>query len=586
MPEEYVSLEVRLGLSTSKPVDSKRAEFHAELLKLLFPKTKRWHHIGGTHCIPLSHHDCDWNPDELVVKVCKTIQQEKVDDRAISCCIIDFSGNSWVSLREVLIDLFFKRVLEIYKTSSCRHLLILLPRCPLAGSLSYDRILHTQAELEEKKLTLVVLGSSNGYLVVSGSGFAPPEWLGVAYVKLIRDLLERPEQKLESKLIRRLGHFRTIDTETGEGSCRIYSYCFLEGCDHEFLTLFTRWWRAHQGASDLILFDLKNNNPFRTALVSLRDKRRGLKVERIDDVIDNDEFARQLAAQYHKCLLVLDVVESGKTLRSYVIRLQDRKIDVYPQVVAAVNKAAGKDSPFDGFRIKGLVGRNPEVRMAVCSQCALGLPFTSDETEPYDRIRAFDMLTMAKHCGYAPEPQEEVPYGQKRYECLPDFDKMLEEYGDWIAYKIISILRKENMAFPLIVYPGEAQSTAVVERLQKTWGEESLIAVRVDQSLVRAAKDVGNEWARVRENPDHREQCNTLVDTLLNHGKDTSSVIVDVYWGSGSNCTSLERLLDYCGCNMFAYVCIVDFDPSESDLTHLGRPRLSLYKWYNPRPKV
>ncbi len=188
------------------------------------------------------------------------------------------------------------------------------------------------------------------------------------------------------------------------------------------------------------------------------------------------------------------------------------------------------------------------------------------------------MLDMSKQSGYEAEPLPEVPDGRQQYLMIPNFTGMLDEFGDWIAYKLRCLL--QTQLYPedwFIIHPDEAQSTAMVNKMQVTY-DQKLTVIRIPRPLITEAQRNGNSWEKVLQ-----KRSGAPLVQEIESVSNSSGLIVDIFWGSGSTCTSLEALLNYFGIVPFAYLSLVDFEPNEQNSTSSGLPKYSLYQWYNPR---
>lgn len=287
---------------------------------------------------------------------------------------------------------------------------------------------------------------------------------------------------------------------------------------------------------------------------------------------------RQKVSNLSGCILVLDAVDRGTTLAAYAEELQTIGIPVSSNVVVAINKTGAKQSKIGEFSIHGFLARQRGVVLMPCVQCKLGLPHTPESHESLVPIRSFDMLHMAHESGYEAEPLPEVPDGRLQYQVLPDFLKMLDQFGDWIAYKFDCLLRALNCPDDLcIIHPDESQSMAVTDKIQKLLGNKYCV-VKISRELIREAQANGNSWQLVF---DKHPRVPLIHD--LESVSNSTGLILDIFWGSGSTCVSLEALLRDFNIVPFAYLCLVDFDPRAGNSTGSGLPKYSLYQWDNPR---
>ena len=291
-------------------------------------------------------------------------------------------GNPFVSVRDPLLLALASAVVDECKSGRCRTFFLLLPESPSPKCASLRRLDGIAAELGGLDYTIVLLANSGQGRVFTSSGYCLPD-IQTAYTVLLEALYGIPAERLKKKCIRRLGHF-SRSSQDGVRKCRQDSY-LLYDCKEELFGLLAEWWQNNAGGSRAILFDLKNNEPFKNAVQGFGVANR-LAVRRVTDALSNKEVADELA-QLGECVLVLDVADTGTTFRDYVRRLESLGIKVSGNALAAVIKG-GPSKTLDGHRIDGFLSKPPsEPTPQPCIQCELKLPFSFDSHETFARIR-------------------------------------------------------------------------------------------------------------------------------------------------------------------------------------------------------
>jgi hypothetical protein len=565
----YLAININIGTPDLKRVMNSRIKFHDAVASILFPKERKNIRLGLDIPSTITNYDYVHNPasiDKILEEALKHIND------AINLCIIDFTDDMNLSIRDPLLIALFESIRNLCVVGACTYFAVLLPELPGDVSASYV-FLDTFSRTMLGDCTVVLIANSGKNHQFSLKKKRMPAILD-SYKKAVIDLYGLPTARLERKCIRRLGHFRSEYYWIGQHKCRRFSY-FIRDCQDELLVLFEEWWARNTSNTHSILFDLANNEPFRKSIKAFGEKM-SIQTFRIQDIFTKPELKKKIK-KTESCVLVLDVVDEGETLSHYIGKLDEIGINVNKKVVAAINKTGSKQSKSGEYNIHGLLARQSEHIAEPCIQCSLGLPYEKDSHESFIRIRTFDMLDMSRNSGWSPEFLVEVPNGRQQYQMIPNFDKMLEEYGDWIGYKIRLLLQNHNCPESwFILHPDEAQSTVLVKKIQTVY-DWSIPVVHVPRDLITEAQKNNDRWDKTLvSNPSN--SITKELAALTN----SSSLIVDIFWGSGSSCRSLLALLKHFRIGAFAYVSFVDFEPQKQDSVD-GLPKYSLYQWYNPR---
>jgi adenine/guanine phosphoribosyltransferase-like PRPP-binding protein len=350
-------------------------------------------------------------------------------------------------------------------------------------------------------------------------------------------------------------------------------------CENELFELLRGWWDSQATDARNIVFDLRNNASFKNAVKAF-GTRRAIPTARIDDVIRNSELQRALKG-VGSSTLVLDVVNTGSTLEKHARALERLGMSVSKHALAAINKGGSTHTKVKDFDVWAFLCRPHDGVTEPCVQCALDLPQTDESAEAFGHLRAFDYLQMAEAAGWEVEPDAPVSVGQQ-YRMVPNFSRVLELYGDYIAYRLYLALRQWN--FPadwFVVHPKEPDSTALSEALQIPL-DRPLTIVRVPRKSIEAAQGIGNAWERVLE---QEEEDRSWIEQLTALSGDTErgALILDIFNGSGSTFRSLESLLYHMRIQIVGYVCLGDFDPEGSRTGAIQLPKYALYEMHNPR---
>jgi len=575
---QFLSLDIKIGTTGVQEIRASQQEFHEKVAKMLFPETTSIVRLGMQRHSPIDHRNYVHNPGcikDIIEKALSSIPDSP------DLCIVDFTSNPFVYVRDPLLISLAESIIEACKSGSCNTFVILLPKLPGPHSASSKQFQHIKEELKATNYTVMLIPNSGNMTLISSEIVKMPE-IQNEYSSSFKGLYGEPAKRLDNKCIRRLGHFRSRDTSYGS-NCRHFSY-YLDTCEAELRALFSDWWREFGGGHKAILFDLKNNPYFRN-IVKAFGSEHAMITERIVDVLENKDL-RKAVMQVGPCVLVLDVVDTGGTMLGHVGNLQKVGVQVSSNILTAINKGSLRRTFDQKLHVHGFLSRPSESENLPCIQCKLKLRITPEAHEPSRKIRSYDMLHIAVESGFEPEPQEEVPANiGKEYPIIPNFTKALEQFGDWVAFKIFhSFLSGSVPDDWFIIHPEEAGSTAISDRLQ-TFYENDLYIVKVPRGAIMQAQSLDNSWAEVitayEQRTSHEKDW---VDQLRSvKGKGAAGVILDIFNGSGSTCKSIESLLNYFNVDPFCYFCFVDFDPAFIHTRKSSISKFSLYDWYNPR---
>jgi hypothetical protein len=286
-------------------------------------------------------------------------------------------------------------------------------------------------------------------------------------------------------------------------------------------------------------------------------------------------LAGQLAGK--KAIVVLDVVVSGETLRNYLARLGRLGIVTSKHALAAISEPKIQEFTFENkkYIVMSLIKRKQKVcPRSTCPQCKIGLPHSAEPDDGGERIRAFDFWSMVRHIDW--EPEQYVPEIGYPYDILPRFGAMINEYGDWITYKIERRLQHRPIEL-FLVHPEQPDIDNLSNKLRLRLEKEPVI-VRIPSEAIYKAQKKRNQWRQVLPDLGDQpwiEQLNSLTKA--------NAIIMDIFNGSGSTYGSLRSLLDEFGISIFCYFPLVDRHPGIEKGLRFPIVKDCLYEWYGPR---
>lgn len=574
---DFIALEIIIDSGNSSVISQKKQHFYSKVSSLLFPEEKTCNRLGAVRATFINHYQNIYNPDTIRKAVIDRIEKAVDESGSIDLFIIDFTGNLFTNVRDPMLLSLANGVEIVCAKSHCRNFAILLPELPGSKGASMIRFSGLLKSLNDEINYGICFLSSNGQEIRFGNTWTSLVSITKEYADLVSSLMPSTIDRLSNRCVRRLGHFRNYDPKLKIGRCRYFSY-YLHDCCTELEELFSDWWGNYCKNGKAILFDLRNNTPFREAILAFAE-RRGISCERIVDV-PNDKMLADQMSSYGKVVIVLDVVDTGETLLNYSEMLSSIGIEFDNNVCVAINKGGDKSTTIGDFKVSGFIAKTSDFVEGTCPQCAIKLPFTDDAEESHVKIRSFDMLLMATKSGWVPEPTNEVPDNiGLGYKILPNFDKMMYEFGDFISYKLHIALSSGNHPEQwFIIHPDEAASSAISSRLQE-YLDCKVPTIKIPREIIKEAQNNNNHWDRMVSDYQDAPWMEDIKEM-----SNASAIILDVFNASGSTCATISSLLvKYLRLNVFGYFCIIDYSPETENTIIGGVKKNSLYDWNNPR---
>jgi hypothetical protein len=567
---DYLSLDIRLGLAGSRKISDQRTAFHDKLVKLAFSVKADVYRIGSPRVSPFNYDRINNEPGYIADIISRSLKEIFGQQRtSVDALLVDLSSNRFDLLRDPIIIHLVEAVEVICSKQICERFIIILPELPGWYSASIQRLVS--ASRNNPSMRVFVIGMSGDHYELPTPLKLQATFKG-RLAQIIKEKMDEPASQFEHKIVRRLGHFRR---GRHEGGCRMFSY-LSDNCDRELLELIKDWWAKHELKCSAILYDTRNN-PSLTIAVKAFCEYQGLTFYRIQDVITNTSVA-EAAKAAQPCLLIVDVIETGQTLLNHITALNKVGVTPHRNILAAIIKGSNRETVVaDYYRISSFAIRELDTNSVPCLQCQLRLPHSSDDEESFDTLRAFDMWFMANRTGWGEETDvpDNIGYG---YEAVPRFDRILEEYGDWIAYKIERLYRREiHPENIFIIHPEETGAIAISDKLRLRFNNLSI--VMIPRSAIRLAQSLNNSWEEALNRLDTEEWMRQLESLSL-----ASAFITDIFNASGSTFQSILQLLRHYHISAFCYFPFVDRDCGpESAHKYAPVKKLSLYQWYGPR---
>ncbi len=248
---------------------------------------------------------------------------------------------------------------------------------------------------------------------------------------------------------------------------------------------------------------------------------------------------KELSAEH--LLFVTPLVDTGQTILDLIEELADH-FDHSRFSVFAVLSTEG-DSPTLGHRALKAGGINISVPYLIrveqrsfpageCPLCAIGFSDDNPSDPEHLMLTSYDFWDMVEDAGIGPETNvpADVRNGKK---AVPQFDRMIESHGSWLAQKIVNIIEMatdRNIRDTVVISPAdEAASEALTAYLTFVAGAS---VIPIPREVIRhfysadtqAIKEIRRQWRA--ERPEwHERLTSALVPDL---------VILDEFIESGS----------------------------------------------------
>jgi adenine/guanine phosphoribosyltransferase-like PRPP-binding protein len=249
-------------------------------------------------------------------------------------------------------------------------------------------------------------------------------------------------------------------------------------------------------------------------------------------------------------VLILDVVNTGTTVRQVARRLHEARV---PMATRAFAVMADDDAPDfgdgDPFTLENfIVVHTEKVAEDACPQCEIGLEHTNPLEERFVRLRSYDLWDMFLQAPWEPEPYG--PTGLKLFDEAPGMGWIFQEYGDYLAYKIEVLLDSLPVRGELVfVSPDESRINQLMEKLAPRF-HDRFVAVRVPREVFERQTD---DSGSAQDRAGWRKQLEHLA-----RAEAASAVIIDEFNASSGTATNLVKLLRAHGVEPVAYVPIVN----------------------------
>jgi len=569
MAIDSVVVDVRIGTPGPKRLTEARIAFQNEALALVFPG-EPINRLGHMHFFPFSYGKLYGDAahiEEILETACLLFTQCSETTKRV--LLIDFTESPIDLVREPILLHLASKMEALFKEKTCSQGIVLLPfrLLPVNDSLLISRLNRIESEAPNCSVVIVVADGTFQKLPRGDNGIFP------SYGALMNRQQADPLDQLKRKLVRRIGRFRN---SSQKGKTRVFSY-LIDNCADELLTLLRQWWSNKEPECDALLYDT-GNMPSMTEAVRAFGQEKGIRFFRIPTLKSDPQLIRKIPLP-RRCLIVLDVVETGQTLLEHAHWLKSQKCSLNNDVLAVINRGGSLEQHIGEFTVRTFIRVDSDPDFPARIQDALGLPYSFHSSETFEPIRSFDMWFMAHEAGWEPEP--DVPEDGYAYKVVPVFPRMLEMFGDWIAYKMHDALRRRGIPEDFfVIHPDESGAISVGDKL-RTRLDPKLIIVRVPRRFIREAQKRGQNWQKVLSMINQDEEWLYRLQSI----QGASAIITDIFNGSGGTFTTLFELLRHFGIPCAGYFPFIDRDDFIQKDEKYPIQRFCLYSWFGPRKK-
>ena len=532
----YIVVDIRIGPPGRKHLSQMRRDFQNAAAKL-FLGDGQICRVAHDSSFSMSYSQTDEDAGHIQTILDDALRVSSGSyEQKIHALVVDFTLSPPENIRDPIFIYLAQKLVALFKSSQIQNCMILLP---FADPLDEKSLLVQRFErlAEDSPGSSVVVLALNGDPVVRPLHCNDFPNMCVKYAEIQKAHQDDPTEELKSKMVRRLGCFWRARQDEPQ---RIFSYLIDNG-DTEFGILLDRWWQEKKPQCDTLFYDTGNISSMTEAVktFSLRHK---LRSERIVDVLSNSNLF-ELWTGGKRCCVVLDAVETGDSFIAHKTALERKGWCVCHDVLTALMKGGGKAREIGGHLVSCFlpVDRDPENVLEM--QRCLHLPETRRDCEGFDQLRSFDIWYMAYMSNWQPEPEVPDNIGYA-YKAVPIFPRILELFGDYVAYKMDMVLKDDGLPLDyFIIHPDEDGAKSVSGKL-RTRLDPGVMIVRVPRKYIKQAQANDNEWASVIaaiEKSDNamNEEWLFRLQTI----QKAPAIITDVFNASGSTFQSLYALL-------------------------------------------
>lgn len=563
--------QITVARDAPEPVADERGDFYQWLGETLVGRSVSIGPAGDT--VYITSEELTYESFKIADYLGKTLPT----GRGPQFLVIDLAATPYSQLCESLLIGVADTVQLWAAQAANRSLAILLPAFPHTRS-EFWPALSSLAEGREPAAKLVVISNDGTIRWLHGdSGSLRRDFTSVYPLK--QDPPQRdPRERMSGQIVRRLGHYAS--RERNGPLCKRYFFDTGHAAP-EIAELAERWLRTTVLADpdvpgDLLLLSKDRQTGLDEAIAGIAADLR-LDFGTFDSeggVFGPDGKPLDGVAIHSTVVLFFAVVGKRQKFERIIRNMRREGIRLAPRawtVLATDDEAELADTvpPLD---VERTVSRKTSRRQD-CEQCTIGLPHT-DPLREHHTLRTFDAWEILLTSKWGEERVAPTPEGSF-FRYAPDMGDVFDNYGNWIASKVISLLRTRGLApaSTVFVFPDEERIKRLLVRIS-TLMRGRPVTIRIPSEVLghRTSAD-GRSAAGVRRG----RASSDIWERQLHHlrGSRDKVVMLDEFRASGHTARAMLSLLLNREIHPVVYVPILDFS-DETDLD--GLPVHPLYR--------
>lgn len=485
--------------------------------------------------------------------------------------LLDLSINAPALVRQVLLIQLMAEVCRRLESGQYQRFVFLLPRLPqqlMTPDTPLDQLVQTRPEVAG-----IILDSEGGGRAIGNVEAPVLSSLCKYYSGLFSVSDASLQSALESKILRRVGHFTITDPMAAGADhpdlCSPYYYD-LSAAEEELSELLEhrlQSWRAAGKLSPETTLVLSTTHSWMRKATEMACERLPGRWRLV--TVDRTLGSARISSDP---VLLLDFINSGATADQLVNELAKRRKS--PGVIFSVLKGSTAPEKIRGKAYTYFAQVETQTRpRANCPQCKIALPFSpADADKEGSSLRPFDFWHLALSVAWVAESWG--PQDLPKYPSAPDFKAVFERFGDWIAYKYERLLHELGFsASPVIVAVEEPAVRELLGSLNLRF-DDRLVSVL----LPREEFDPG---------PKTKAKASTSATGIWRYQLDSLQrnqrrvLVIDEFNASGHTADRLLGFLGQQGINVSGYAPFVDF----KGINRIAAVNVhALYKVPNARP--
>ncbi|MCX4671046.1 hypothetical protein OG453_30870 [Streptomyces sp. NBC_01381] len=561
--------QITVARDAPEPVADERGHFYRWLGETLVGRSVSIGPAGDT--VYITSEELTYESFKIADYLGKTLPK----GRGLHFLVIDLAATPYSQLCESLLIGVADTVQLWAAQAADRSLAILLPAFPHTRS-EFWPTLRSLADGRDPAAKLVVISNDGAIRWLHGdSGSLRPDFESVYPLK--QDPPQRdPRERMSGQIVRRLGHYAS--RERNGPLCKRYFFDTGHAAP-EIAELAERWLHTTVLAdpavpSDLMLLSKDRKKGLDDAIAGIAGDLR-LRFGTFDSeggVFDPDGNPLDAADIHGTVVLFFAVVSKRQKFERIIRNMRRAGIRLAPRawtVLATDDEAEIADTvpPLDVERTV----RRKASRQQDCEQCTIGLPHT-DPLREHHTLRTFDAWEILLTSQWGAE--RVAPEGSF-FRYAPDMGDVFDNYGNWVASKVISLLLTRGLvpASTVFVFPDEERIKRLLVRIS-TLLRGRPVTIRIPSEVLghHTSAD-GRSVAGVRRG----RTSSDIWERQLHHlrGSRSKVVMLDEFRASGHTARAMLSLLLNREIQPVAYIPILDFS-DETDLD--GLPVHPLYR--------